>query len=152
MTLDILKTEMVAAMKDGKKLRKETIASIIGACKYASITAGEDRDNPSEELVNQVILKEKKTMQEMIDTCPMTREQTLEIYYNKMEIINEFAPKQFTEDELRAEIRQLLTQLPEGLHTQKSYKGMVMKELMPKLKGKADGKLINKIICEEAKV
>lgn len=152
MTLDILRKEMIAAMKNGQSERKEVLASTIGACKYAAITEGVDRENPPEELVNRILLKEIKTRQEMIDTCPADREDLLFAYKYRINILKEYAPKQLTEEELRAEIRQLLTQLPEGLHTQKSYKGMIMKELMPKLKGKADGKLINKIICEEAKV
>ena len=65
-----------------------------------------------------------------------------------MKVINEFAPKQLTEDELRKEVRHLFA----TVDIQGDSKGAVMKALMPHLKGKADGKLINKIICEEADV
>ena len=147
MTLEEMQQEMIRAMKDGKKLRKDTISSMISAIKKAAIDA-KCKDNITEDFVNQVILKEKKTMQEMIDTCPASREDTLVEYGIKMKIINEFAPKQLTEDELRKEVRHLLA----IVDIQGDSKGAVMKALMPYLKGKADGKLINKIICEEANV
>lgn len=147
MTIETLQSEMIRAMKDGKKLRKDTISSMISAIKKAAIDA-KCKDNITEDFVNQVILKEKKTMQEMIDTCPASREDTLVEYGIKMKIINEFAPKQLTEDELRKEVRHLLA----IVDIQGDSKGAVMKALMPYLKGKADGKLINKIICEEANV
>ena len=138
---------MIRAMKDGKKLRKDTISSMISAVKKAAIDA-RCKDNITEDFVNQVILKEKKIMQEMIDTCPQDRKENLEDYLLKMKVINEFAPKQLTEDELRKEVRHLLA----TVDIQDNSKGAVMKTLMPRLKGKADGKLINKIICEEANI
>ena len=147
MTLEKMQQEMIRAMKDGKKLRKDTISSMISAVKKAAIDA-RCKDNITENFVNQVILKEKKIMQEMIDTCPQNREEILENYLLKMKVINEFAPKQFTEDELRKEVKYLLA----TVDIQGNSKGAVMKALMPHLKGKADGKLINKIICEEANV
>lgn len=147
MTLEKMQQEMIRAMKDGKKLRKDTISSMISAVKKAAIDA-RCKDNITEDFVNQVILKEKKIMQEMIDTCPQNREEIFENYLLKMKVINEFAPKQLTEDELRKEVRYLLA----TVDIQGDSKGAVMKALMPRLKGKADGKLINKIICEEANV
>lgn len=147
MTLETLQKEMIQAMKDGNKLRKDTISSMVSAVKKAAIDA-KCKDNITEDFINQVILKEKKIMQEMIDTCPVTRRGTLTEYDIKMEIINEFAPKQLTEAELRKEVRHLLA----TVDIQGDSKGAVMKALMPYLKGKADGKLINKIICEEANV
>lgn len=147
MTLEEMQQEMIRAMKDGKKLRKDTISSMISAVKKAAIDA-RCKDNITEDFVNQVILKEKKIMQEMIDTCPQDRKEILEDYLLKMKVINEFAPKQLTEDELRKEVRHLLA----TVDIQGDSKGAVMKALMPRLKGKADGKLINKIICEEANI
>lgn len=147
MTLEEMQKEMIRAMKDGKKLRKDTISSMISAIKKAAIDT-KCKDNITEEFISQVILKEKKTMQEMIDTCPQDREEILEEYLLKMKVINEFAPKQLTEDELRKEVRYLLA----TVDIQSDSKSAVMKALMPRLKGKADGKLINKIICEEANV
>lgn len=144
MTLEVLQNEMIAAMKAKNKLRKETISSLIGAVKKTAIDKM-CKDNITEELVNEVILKEKKTMQEMIDTCPDERVATLEEYYTKMNIINEFVPKMMTEDEIRQTINHLIATV-DGVEY--GNKGSIMKVASPVLKGKADMKLVNQIVTE----
>ena len=86
MTLEKLQAEMIAAMKSKNKLRKETISSIVQAVKKFGID-NMCKDNITEEQINAVILKEKKTMQEMIDTCPEDREDLSRDYKSKMMII-----------------------------------------------------------------
>ena len=142
MTLEILQKEMIAAMKNKDKIRKDAISSLIGNIKKVAIDEKCRTDIP-EELVDRVILKEKKTMQEMIDTCPTDRTETLEEYKSKMAIIDEFAPKMMTEDEVRKAVYDII-----GVDMPYANKGAIMRVVMPKLKGKADGKLINKIVTE----
>ena len=107
MTLEILNREMIAAMKDHNKIRKETISALISAVKKAAIDE-KCKDNITEELVNKVVLKEKKTVQEMIDTCPADRVETLEEYKIRMVIIEEFAPQMMSEEEVRQAINHLI--------------------------------------------
>lgn len=145
MKLEILQKEMIAAMKAGNKLRKETISSLIGAIKKTAIDE-KCKDNITEEFVNRVILKEKKTMQDMIDTCPAVREDLLNEYEHKMAIILEFVPKMMSEEEIREEIVDILSYADVDDNV-----GAIMKLVMPKLKGKADGKLINKVVSEIVK-
>lgn len=144
MTLDILQKEMIAAMKDHNKLRKETISSLIGAIKKTAIDK-KCKDNITEEFVNEVLLKEKKTMQEMIDTCPADRVELLEEYKTRMTIIDEFVPQMMSEEEVRQAINHLIAIIDD---IEYGNKGSVMKAVMPRLKGKADGKLINQIVTE----
>lgn len=145
MQLETLQKEMITAMKAGNKLRKETISSLIGAIKKTAIDE-KCKDNITEELVNKVILKEKKTMQDMIDTCPASREDLLNEYEHKMATILEFVPQMMNEDEVRADIEAILS----SENVDKNV-GAVMKAVMPKLKGKAEGKLINKVVSEIVK-
>ena len=119
------------------------VLALIGAIKKVAIDE-KCKDNIPEELVDRVILKEKKTMQEMIDTCPADRTDTLEEYNRKMYVIKEFAPQMMNEDEVRKAVYNIIA----TTDIQKSGKGAIMKAVMPKLKGKADGKLINKIVTE----
>ena len=144
MTLEILQKEMISAMKNKDKIRKDTISSIIGAVKKAAIDE-KCKDNIPEELVDKVILKEKKTMQEMIDTCPVDRAETLEEYNQKMRIINEFAPQLITDEE---EIKKKIYHILAVTDIQKDGKSAVMKAVMPKLKGKVDMKIANKVLCD----
>ena len=134
---------MIAAMKAKDKIRKDAISSLIGNIKKAAIDEKCRNDIP-EELVNKVILKEKKTMQDMIDTCPSDRTETLAEYNQKMKIIEEFVPKMMSEDEIRKEVYHILA----TVDIFQTGKGAIMKTVMPRLKGKADGKLINKVVTE----
>ena len=144
MTLETLQAAMIAAMKEHNKERKETISSLIGAVKKTAIDKM-CKDNITEELVNEVILKEKKTVQEMIDTCPVEREELMQEYKNKMSVIDEFAPKLMADEkEIIDAITTLLSEA--GIEPLKANKGQIMKVVMPAMKGKADMKIVNKVL------
>ena len=146
MTLDILQSEMIAAMKEKNKARKDTISSLIGAVKKAAIDK-KCKDNITEALVDEVILKEKKTVQEMIDTCPANRTELLAEYAERLKVIDEFAPKLITDEE---EIKKIILGIlkHENIEAAKSNKGQIMKVVMPQLKGKVDMKVANKVLSE----
>lgn len=144
MNLEILNKEMITAMKEHNKIRKETISALISAVKKTAIDE-KCKDNITEELVNKVILKEKKTMQEMIDTCPSERVELLDEYKTRMAIINNFAPQMMSEDEIRKTINHLIATV-DGVEY--GNKGSIMKVVSPALKGKADMKLVNQIVTE----
>jgi uncharacterized protein YqeY len=143
MTLEVLQKEMISAMKAKDKIRKDTISSLIGAIKKMAIDE-KCKDNITEDLVNRVILKEKKTMQDMIDTCPESREDLLNEYEHRMATILEFVPKMMNEDETRKAVYDIIA----SVDIQQTGKGAIMKAVMPRLKGKADGKLISKVVDE----
>lgn len=147
MTLEVLQSAMIAAMKERNKSRKDSISSLISAVKKAAIDKM-CRDNIPEELVNEVILKEKKTVQEMVDTCPAERVDLLEEYKARLEVINEFAPQLISDEgELKALIESILATLGDEANN----KGAVMKAVMPQLKGKVDMKVANKVLNEMLK-
>lgn len=143
MTIDILTQRMYAAMKNGDKLRKEVFTSVIGSVKKAAIDKG-CRDNVPESLVDEVILKEQKTVKEMIDTCPTDRAETLALYKDKLAVIEEIAPQMLSEDEIAHELA-IFCEF-EGLDLVKENRAAIMKGFMPTIKGRADGKLANKVI------
>ena len=146
MTLEILQKEMISALKSGNKFRKDVLSTLVGAVKKAGID-NQCRDNIPESLVDIVLIKEQKTMQEMIDTCPVERAETLATYNEKMKIIKEFAPQLLTDPvEIRASVEAILAEA--GIEPVKKNKGLVMKTLMPKFKGKADMGIVNQVIGE----
>lgn len=142
MEFKTLQNDMIAAMKAHDKPTKDAISSLIAAVKKVAIDEG-TRDNISEELVDRVILKEMKSVQEQIDTCPKEREELLSAYTATKEIISRYAPKLLSEDEVRA----ILTEKFSDVLATKQ-KGLIMKTVMQELKGKADGGLIGKIVGE----
>lgn len=141
MKIEVLQSAMIQAMKEKNKLKKEVIADIIATAKNMAIEKG-CKDNIIEEIVDAAILKAKKTCQEQIDTCPTDRIETLENYKLSMAYINEYAPKMMSKDEVREAALEILRQ------NEVANKGAAMKLVMPVLKGKADGKLINQVISE----
>ena len=141
MTLEKLQAEMIAAMKSKNKLRKETISSIIQAVKKFGID-NMCKDNITEEQINAVILKEKKTMQEMIDTCPEDREDLSRDYKSKMMIIDEFAPTLMTS---KNEIQDFVNSL--DIELTKANRSIIMKAL----KGKVDMKIANQVVSSMLK-
>lgn len=146
MTLEILQAEMISAMKAKDKLRKDTISSLVSAVKKAGID-NRCKDNIPETLVDTTLIKEQKTMQEMIDTCPAERADTLAEYQKKMEIIKEFAPKLMTDPE-EIKIRILSLLLDATIDLEKKNRGAIMKLVVPEFKGKADMSIVNKVIGE----
>ena len=145
MTLEKLTEAMYAAMKAKNKPYKDEIAALVSSIKKAAIDKG-CRDAIPELLVDEVILKEQKVINEMVDTCPADRTDLLEEYKLKAKIVAEFAPTMMTEDEIAMELFMFCEF--EGLDLTKANRAKIMKSFMPTLKGRADGKLANKVITE----
>ena len=144
MTLEFLQNEMITALKKGDKIRKDVLSSLVGAVKKAGIDNG-CRDNIPESLVDAVLVKEQKIMQEMIDTCPVEREEILTVYKAKMDIIKEFAPQLLTDPtEIKNAVKAILSEA--NIELIKKNKGVIMKTIMPKFKGKADMGVVNQVI------
>ena len=143
MTIEILQKEMIKAMKNGEVERKSVLSNAIAAIKKEAIDQ-KKKDNITEEFVNEILLKEKKTIQEMIDTCPKDREDTLKKYQTNMNIISEYAPT-LLED--AGEIESLIkTIIPKDMELTRTNKGKIMKVVMPAFKGKADMSIVNQVI------
>lgn len=145
MQFETLQKDMVAAMKARDKARKDAISSLVSDVKKAAIDAG-TRDNIGDDLVDQVILKALKTAKEQLDTCPADRTDLKEEYQFRYDVIKEYAPQMMSEDEIR---KFLSENFAEVIATKN--KGAIMKEVMPALKGKADGKAINMIVAKMCK-
>lgn len=142
MQMEQLQKDMIAAMKAEDKPRKEAISSLVSAVKKAAIDAG-CRDDIKEDMVDQVILKELKTVKEQIDTCPAEREDLKAEYQFRYDVIQEYAPSLMSEEEIRNFIMEKFADI-----VAQKNKGMIMKNVMPELKGKADGKLINQVVAK----
>ena len=142
MQMEQLQKDMIAAMKAKDKPRKEAISSLVSSVKKAAIDAG-CRDDIKEDMVDQVILKELKTVKEQIDTCPAEREDLKAEYQFRYDVIQEYAPSLMSEEEIRNFIMEKFADI-----VAQKNKGMIMKNVMPELKGKADGKLINQVVAK----
>ena len=104
------------------------------------------RDDISSELVDRVILKELKSVKEQIDTCPESRQDLKEEYQARYDVIAKYAPKLMDASEIKAYLEEKHAELIAS-----GNKGQIMKTIMPELKGKADGKVINQVVAEFCK-
>lgn len=101
------------------------------------------RDDIPEDMVNATIMKELKTVQEQIDSCPADRTDLLEEYRKRYDIMKEYAPKMLSKEEVTAIVKEKFADV-----IATKNKGQIMKTIMPELKGKADGKVINEVVTE----
>ena len=145
MKLKDLQDAMIAAMKAKDKPRKDSISALVSAVKKAGIDAG-CRDDIPEDMVNQVVLKELKSVKEQIDTCPESRQDLKEEYQARYDVIAKYAPKLMDASEIKAYLEEKHAELIAS-----GNKGQIMKTIMPELKGKADGKVINQVVAEFCK-
>lgn len=139
-----VQTQMMAALKAGDKPRKDALSLLLAALKNKQI----DKRAPlTEAEEDAVILREIKEAQETIDTTPTDRTAVIEECRARIAVYREFAPVQMDEAALRPIIAATLLEL--GITSPTAAdKGRIMKALMPKVKGKADGKLVNQLVSE----
>lgn len=151
---ETLKADMNAALKAGDKERRLTLADIVATIDKTS-TSGKTRVEITDALVDEVLIKYKKTVQEMIDTCPDSADDPIldakfkarrVEYFNKLAITLEYAPK-VVDDPFEVETLILNFACENDLILTKSNKGAIMKVIMPFLKqNNCDMKVANGIL------
>lgn len=141
--IEEVRKDMVTAMKAGEKERKATLSALLTALKNKAI---DKRADLTEEEEVQVILKEIKQTKETLDTTPADRTDIIEECTKRLSILEEYAPKMMDTEEIKAVIQEVLSALGIDAPTAKD-KGRIMKELMPRVKGKADGKLVSELVA-----
>ena len=141
--IDEVRKAMVEAMKAGNKERKESLSMLLSALKNKAIDKREDLTEAEE---NEVVLKEIKQTKETLEMTPAVREDLVNECQNRIAVYEEFAPKMLGEEEIKEVIQGVLTELGIDAPTGKD-KGKIMKVLMPKVKGIADGKLVNQVLA-----
>lgn len=144
--MSIMKTihqEMVIAMKTKDKAAKDVYSNILAAMKARAKDFRAEELNDAQAM--EVILKLFKQNQESIDTCPKERKDILDKLTFERSIIVQYMPKQMSEQDIEKVVIATLGELDIKNPTVKD-KGAIMKVLMPKVKGKADGKLVNSVV------
>ncbi|MBQ8559186.1 MAG: GatB/YqeY domain-containing protein [Tyzzerella sp.] len=139
---DEVRKAMVDAMKAKDKDTKDTLSMLLAALKNKAI---DKRADLTEEEEVQVILKEIKQTKESLELTPADRTDLIEEAQKRIAVLEKFAPKMMDAEEIKAVVAGVLADLGIDAPTAKD-KGRIMKELMPKVKGKADGKLVNEVV------
>ena len=142
--IDEIRAEMITAMKNKEKDRKETLSMVLAALKNKAIDKREDLTEIEEA---EVIKKEIRQTKETLELAPADRTDIIEQCEKRLAVLKEFAPEEMSENAIRAAVKEAIASAGVENPTMRE-KGKVMKELMPKVKGKADGSLVNKIVGE----
>ena len=139
-------SDMKEAMKARDKVRLNTVRMIKSALMNEKIKAGHDL-TAEEELT--VLSREKKQREESIDEfTKANRKDLADETKQELAIVESYLPKQMTEEELNQAVSSAIAEVnAQG----KSDFGKVMKVLMPKIKGKADGKAASDVVRKQLK-
>ena len=146
MTLrDRLTEDMKQAMKDKEagKLKLSVVRMVRSAAKYIEIDRHKELDD--NELL-EVVAKEVKMRKDSLEEFrKANRPDLLAALEQEIAILMEYLPEQMTE----AEVRSLVTQaVADAQASSPKDMGKVMALLIPKVKGRADGKLVNSLVKE----
>ncbi|PST31461.1 GatB/YqeY domain-containing protein [Enterocloster lavalensis] len=145
--IETVRAAMVAAMKAQDKPRKNALSMLLSALKNAEI---DKREPLTEDEANVVVKKEIKQTQETYDTAPADRQDIRDEAAARLAVYKEFAPADMSAEQIREVIAQVLAELNIEAPTAKD-KGAIMKVLMPRVKGKADGKVVNETLASMMK-
>lgn len=142
-----LKEELMAdlkkAMKEKDKKRKDTITMVRAAIKQKEV---DERVDLKDEGVLAIISKQVKEKKKSIDEFKKgNRQDLVDATEAEIEILYDYLPKQLSEDELKDIVQETISRL--SIHSKKDM-GRLMQDIMPRIKGQADGQTINRLAQE----
>lgn len=140
--IELVRKEMMEALKAKDQERKDALSMLLAALKSKE----KDKREPlNEDEENMIIMKEIKQTKETLESAPADRTDIKEQCEFRIKVMEAFAPKSLSEDEISDIIKSVINDLGIESPSMKD-KGLIMKNLMPKVSGKADGGLVNKIV------
>ena len=141
--IDDIQVELRAAMTAREDTKRDTLRLIMAELKNRQIELGRDLED---EDALAVIMKAKKSRQDSIEQYTGAgREDLAAIERAELEIISAYLPEEMGEDELRGIVAAVVSEVGA---TEPKDMGAVMKALMPKVKGRVDGKAVQRIVME----
>lgn len=141
--LESLQKDMIAAMKAKDKVKLGTIRTLKAAVVNEQIEVGHDLSSDEEIAVLSRELKQRKDSLEEFKNAG--RDEAVQNLKNEIKVVESYLPEQLSEDEVKTIVQETIDQVGA---TSKADFGKVMGAVMPKLKGKADGKLVNATVKE----
>lgn len=143
-----LASDLKDAMRARDEVRKRAIRSVIAAIKEA----GTQLDSAGRRVVLEekdmlaILAKQARQRQEsIIEYRKGGREDLVAEEQAELTILEEYLPKQLDRDEIEAEARQAIEEVGA---TGRQDMGKVMRLLMDRLRGRADGKVVNQVVTE----
>lgn len=139
--LERLNNDMKQAMKNKEKDKLTVIRMIKASIQNEAIKLGSELSEDQELTVLSREVKQRKDSLHEFEKAG--REDLVEKLRTELVYVEEYMPQQLTEDELSEIVSEAIAQTGAS---SKADMGKVMAALMPKVKGKADGSLVNKLV------
>ncbi|KOO43873.1 GatB/YqeY domain-containing protein [Priestia koreensis] len=141
--LERLNTDMKQAMKNKEKEKLSVIRMVKAALQNEAIKAGGDLTEEDELTVISRELKQRKDSLHEFEKAG--RSDLVDKIQSELAVLEVYMPQQLTEDELTEIVKETIEEVQAS---SKSDMGKVMGAIMPKVKGKADGGLVNKLVLQ----
>lgn len=140
---DRLRSDLKDAMRARDAHRKSALRMVLTGIQLAEVDAGHELDDVD---IVELIRKEVKRREEALELMrDAGRDDLVEDEVTEVEILKAYLPKQMSEDE----IRDLAQEVIEDVNAESmSDLGAVMGTIMPRVKGKAEGRTVNRIVRE----
>lgn len=136
-----LMDDLKIAMKEKDQLRKSVITMIRAAIKQYEVDKRVELDDES---ILDIMSKQVKQKRDAIEEFAKgNRQDLVDEAKAEIDILMEYLPQQLTEEEMKLIVSEVVKEV--GATTAKDM-GKVMSALMPKVKGRADGKLLNQVV------
>jgi len=138
-----ISADLRQAQKSADKARMTVLRLVVAGVKNAEIDKGDSLDDAG---VTEVLSREAKQHRESIsEFAKGNRQDLVERNEEELAILMEYLPEQMGREDIESLARQVMEQV--GARGP-ADKGKVMGQLMPQLKGKADGKEVNEVVIE----
>lgn len=138
---DKLMEDFKASMRNKDTVRKNTITMVRSSIKQKEV---DERIELEDEDILDIISKQVKEKKNAIEEFEKgNREDLVELTKKEMDILLEYLPEQLTEEEIEEMVKGVIEETK--ANSMKDM-GLVMQNIMPKVKGRADGSLVNKIV------
>jgi len=142
-TIEELRNELKNAMKSSNEVKVRTLRLLMTSVKNAEIEKGRQL---TDDEFHEIVLKEVKRRKEAIEMYEKAQRNDLaDAEREELKVLEDFLPQQLSVDEVRKIAIEIIESV--GANGPKDL-GKVMGVLMPKIKGRADGKVVNKMVRE----
>ncbi len=138
-----LNDDLKNAMRAGNATRRDTLRHLLAAVKQVEVDTRKDLSDAD---IEQILTREAKRRRESIEGFEKGgRSDLVAKEQSELHLIESYLPPQLS----RAEIETLARQaIADSGATSATQMGAIMQKLMPQVKGKADGKLVNQVVRE----
>ena len=140
---ETIQADMYKAMKNNEKFKSSTLRVALAKLKDKKIELREDLSKNDEVKIIQNLVKQRKEAADIYEKN--NRSELMKNEMNELEILSMYLPKMMSENELNTLIKEVISDTGA---TNMSDMGKVMPEIMKRSAGKADGKMVQKIVSD----